>query len=45
MTVTDAWNGQLGRQASMTDTLLLYESAEGVLLRAGVWVVGARLPL
>jgi hypothetical protein len=29
----------------MMDTLLPYETAEGVLLSAGVWVVGARLPL
>ncbi|MGW1553629.1 class I SAM-dependent methyltransferase [Streptomyces sp. NPDC002346] len=32
-------------RASMTDSLLPYETAEGVLLRAGVWVVGARRPL
>ncbi|MEU0833467.1 class I SAM-dependent methyltransferase [Streptomyces sp. NPDC005969] len=32
-------------RASMTKTLLPYETAEGVLLPAGVWVVGARRPL
>ncbi|MET7545792.1 MULTISPECIES: class I SAM-dependent methyltransferase [unclassified Streptomyces] len=39
LTVSDA------TRASMMDTLLPYETAEGVLLRAGVWVVAARLPL
>lgn len=29
----------------MTKTLLPYETAEGVLLPAGVWVVGDRRPL
>ncbi|WP_406423082.1 hypothetical protein [Streptomyces sp. NBC_00842] len=32
-------------RASMTETLLPYETGEGVLLRAGVGVVGARRPL
>lgn len=34
-----------GATGPMMDTLLPYATAEGVLLRAGVWVVGARLPL
>ncbi|MFG2558691.1 hypothetical protein [Streptomyces sp. NPDC048496] len=32
-------------RASMTKALLPYETGEGVLLRAGVWVVGARRTL
>ncbi|MFI6058278.1 hypothetical protein [Streptomyces sp. NPDC051286] len=32
-------------RASMTKTLQPYETGEGVLLRSGVWVVGARRPL
>ncbi|MFF1832871.1 class I SAM-dependent methyltransferase [Streptomyces sp. NPDC058231] len=39
LTVSDA------TRAAMTDALLPYETAEGVLLGAGVWVVSARRPL